>query len=146
MTERDERDERTDDEPEFEPSALVRHEEELDVEKSAHVLGTVRARKTVATEHVADDFTRNIEHADVERVPVQGEDSGQIETLPDGSVSVPILEEELVVTKRTVVRERVIIRKRTITESHRVEADLQRERVDVVADPDVTFEDESSGR
>jgi len=38
-------------------------------------------------------------------------DSGEIEYLDDGSVSIPIIDEELVVYKRLVVRERVIVRK-----------------------------------
>jgi uncharacterized protein (TIGR02271 family) len=45
---------------------------------------------------------------------------------------VPVLEEELVVTKRVVVRERVIVRKRTTTERRRIEAELRKERVDVM--------------
>ena len=48
-----------------------------------------------------------------------------------GSISIPMIEEELVVTTRAVVRERVIIRKRAVEEARVVEADLRRERVDV---------------
>ncbi len=36
-------------------------------------------------------------------------------------MSVPLLEEELVVTKRVVVRERIVIRKRTSTEKERID-------------------------
>jgi uncharacterized protein (TIGR02271 family) len=75
----------------------------------------------------------------VERVPAAEGDSGEVETLPDGSISVPVLEEELVVTKRVVVRERVIVRKRTTTERRRIEAELRKERVDLM-----TADDESS--
>jgi uncharacterized protein (TIGR02271 family) len=64
-----------------------------------------------------------------ERVPVAPDDSGKIETLPDGSISIPLFEEELVVTRRTVLRERVIIRKEEVTEWERVEAELRRETV-----------------
>ena len=126
-----------------EAASVVRHEEELAVEKEPYEAGAVRAYKYVDTERVDAVIPRDVEYADVERVTPGERDSGKVETLPDGSVSVPILEEELVVTKRTVVRERVIIRKHTITESHRIEADLQRERLDLVADPNVTVEDES---
>ena len=31
-------------------------------------------------------------------------DSGEVETLPDGSISIPVFEEQLVITKRLVVR------------------------------------------
>ncbi len=112
----------------------VRHEEELRVGTEETVVGSVRARKTTETDHVAEYVPRELEHADVERLePVEG-DSGEIETLPDDSVSIPLFEEQLVVTKRLVVRERIVIRKRTISEEHRVEADLRRERIEVDGD------------
>lgn len=54
-------------------------------------------------------------------------DSGEVEYLPDGSISIPIIEEELVVTKRLVVRERIIIRKEHDVRHQRIEAELRRE-------------------
>lgn len=116
---------------------LIRHEEELDVTKVSEPAGSLRARKDVGTEHVEQLVGRDVEDADLERHGPNEGDSGEVETLPDGSVSIPILEEELVITKRMVVRERVVIRKRTVTEEHRVEADLLRERVSIEADPGV---------
>jgi len=70
----------------------------------------------------------------VERVPAGEGDSGEIETLPDGSVSIPVLEEELVVNKRVVVRERIVVRKEVTSKIERVRADLRRERVELEAD------------
>lgn len=101
------------------------------------------AFKTAETERVAETVERSYEDAEIERVQAGENDSGEVETLPDGSVSIPILEEELVITKRLVVRERVVIRKRTITEQHQVEAELLKERVAISADPgvDVTEDD-----
>jgi hypothetical protein len=61
-------------------------------------------------------------------------DSGEIETLPDGSVSIPVLEEELVVTKRVVVRERIVVHKDVATRVERVEDELRRERVELEDD------------
>ncbi len=58
----------------------------------------------------------------------------------DGTL-LPILEEELVVTKRTVVHERVIVHKCTDTERHRVEAELHKEHVEIEGD-DVVEEEE----
>ncbi len=80
---------------------------------------------------------REVEHAAVERVSAIEGDSGDVKTLPDGTVSIPVFEEVLVVEKRLVVRERILIRKRTVTEEHVVEADLRRERVEVEADANV---------
>jgi uncharacterized protein (TIGR02271 family) len=130
-------------EVEREETALVRHEEELDLRTRSVDAGAVRARKGVETRNHSELVPRQVEHFDdVERVAAGENDSGGIETLPDGSVSIPILEEELVVSKRLVVRERVVIRKRTETEQHRVEAELGRERVELDADEGVELADE----
>ena len=110
---------------------LVRHEEELVVGKTEEVYGSVRARKVVETERVESVVPVSVERAAIERVPAAEGDSGEIERLADGAVSIPILEEELVVTTRTVVRERVVIRKETVEEERVVEADLRRERIDL---------------
>ena len=125
---------------------VVRHEEEVSVDKSSADAGVVRARKLVDIGHVEQVVPRDIEEADVERVVPAERDSGKIETLPDGSVSIPIFEEEIVVTKRTVVRERVIIRKRTLTEHHRIEADVRRERLEIDADEGVLDDEPDAGR
>ena len=116
---------------------VVRHEEELRVSTQAHEIGSVRARKHVETDRVEEVVPRQLEEADVERIAVSDGDTGELETLPDGSVSIPLLEEELVITKRTVVRERIVIRKRTVTEHERIEADLRRERIDVEGPPEL---------
>jgi uncharacterized protein (TIGR02271 family) len=119
---------------------LVLHEEIASVDTVEREQGAVRVRKVVDREGVEEVVPRGIEHADVERmIPGEG-DSGEIETLEDGSVSVPVFEEELVVTRRMVVRERVIIRKRTVTKEQRVAAQLRRERVQIDADPGIQVE------
>ena len=115
-----------------EDATVVRHEEELEVGTQTVEYGAVRARKHVEETHVGEDVDRQIEYVDdVEHVSAADGDSGEVETLPDGSVSVPVFEERLVIQKQLVVRERVIIRKRTVTEQERVEADLRREHVEV---------------
>ena len=63
-----------------------------------------------------------------------GGDSGKVETLPDGSISIPILEERLVVTKQTFVRERVIVSKDVETRTEHIEEELRREQVEVEAE------------
>ncbi|MBA2359372.1 MAG: YsnF/AvaK domain-containing protein [Actinobacteria bacterium] len=133
------------DPPQSETAAeLDRHEEELRIGKEEHELGTIRARKRVDTEKVEEIVPRQTEYADIERETPAGEDSGEIETLPDGSVSVPVFEEQLVVTKRLVVRERVIVRKHTVTEDERVEAELRKERVEIDAKGDVELDDSTA--
>jgi uncharacterized protein (TIGR02271 family) len=87
--------------------------------------------------HVDEIVPRYVEHAEVERADAEPTDSGQVETLADGSISIPIFEEQIVIEKRLVVRERVILRKYRTTEEHRVEADLLRERLEIDASPDI---------
>ena len=114
-----------------EPS-LVRQEEELELGARVSEAGVLRARKRVEQERFDQVFEREVEQADeLERIGVGEGDSGQIETLPDGSVSIPVFEERLVVRKELVVRERVLLRKRTVTEKERVEAELRKERVEI---------------
>ncbi|MBA2568197.1 MAG: DUF2382 domain-containing protein [Actinobacteria bacterium] len=91
----------------------------------------LRAHKRVETEAVSESLPRAVEHAEVERIGANEGDSGEIETLPDGSISIPVLEEELVITRRVVVRERIVIRKETRTEHEVVRAELRKERVEI---------------
>jgi uncharacterized protein (TIGR02271 family) len=125
-------------------SELTLSEERLRVGTETERIGTARAVKRVDTETVEARVERGTEHADTERVDVADADldSGEVETLPDGSVSIPVFEEQIVVTKRLVVRERVIVRKHTVYEDHVVTADLRRERLEVEGDGDVVIHDE----
>src|SRR3954453_2453925 len=95
---------------------VVRHEEQLSLRRVQREVGRVRIRKTIDEQPVDDTVTRGIEHADIERLPPNPDDSGEIETLADGSVSIPVLEEQLVVERRLVVRERILVRKRVVHE------------------------------
>ena len=115
---------------------VLRSEEVLDVDRAVHDAGSVTARKVVDRETVQRSFPVGVEHADTERIAVDDADadSGEIETLPDGSISVPVFEEQLVVEKRLVVRERIVIRKHTVVEDHVIEATLRRERVEFDVD------------
>jgi uncharacterized protein (TIGR02271 family) len=127
-------------------ASVTRHEEALKVGRAVSEAGAVRARKRIETERVDEIVSRQVERVDdLERVAPAAEDSGEVEVLDDGSVSIPVFEEELVVEKRLVVRERVVIRKRTETEERRVDAELRKERVDIEREGDAEIESESSG-
>ena len=119
-------------------ASTIRHEEEVvGVDTPWRGIGHVRARKRIVTERVRTSVPREVETVELARAPVAENDSGETETLPDGSISIPVYEEEVVVTKRKVLRERVIVRKQTVTEQQRVRVDLQKERVEVEADEGV---------
>jgi uncharacterized protein (TIGR02271 family) len=111
--------------------AVTLHDEQLSVATDDHEYGVLRVRKRMETAPVSDVVPRRREQAAVDRIAAEEGDSGEIETLPDGSVSIPILEEELVITKRVVVRERIVIRKETVTEQARVTDDLREEHVEI---------------
>jgi len=120
-----------------EAASIVRSEEEFRVGTERVEAGRVRARKVIDTEHVSQTVPRYVEHADVQRVAPSSVDSGQVETLPDGSISIPVFEERLVVEKRLVVTERVIIRKWSANEDQEVQAELRRERIEIEFDPEI---------
>ena len=117
---------------------LVRHEEEIfKIDTAWPGAGYLKARKLIDKVKLEESVPRDVEQLEYETLPPGAEDSGKIETLPDGSISIPVFKEEVIVTKRIVLKERVIIRKRTITETERVRVDLRRERVSVDADPGI---------
>lgn len=116
------------------PVELVRHEEEATVTAEPRQAGAVRLRKRVDRLMASAELARKVETGEVERHPVEAGDSGEVETLEDGSISIPLFEEEIVVTKRMVVRERLIVRKSQWTETMTVPLELKRERIDIEAD------------
>ena len=120
--------------------SIVRHEEVADVHTLWRDAGAVRARKHVDYERFDELVPRQRQDFDVERVGAGEDDSGEIETLPDGSVSIPLFEEEVVVTTRTVLKERVIIRKHLVDDPRRVVADLRKERIEIERDEGVDVE------
>ena len=113
---------------------VVRHEERLVAGAVEREAGKVRIRKELEQVGYDELIPYAVEHAEVERVPPNADDSGDIETLPDGTVSIPVLEEQLVIQKRLVVTERLLVRKRVETREQRVTADLTREVVSVDVD------------
>ena len=127
---------------------VIRSEDELVTGTETREAGRIGVRKVVDHERAATVVPVGTEHADLERQAAVEGDSGEVEVLPDGSISIPVFQEELVIEKRLVVRERVIVRKHTVTEDRLVEADLRRERVEVEADAEVadrvTHEDRTS--
>jgi uncharacterized protein (TIGR02271 family) len=118
-------------------ASMVRHEEELEIGKQVRSLGALRARKSVEPEGVHEVAEKKTERAWLEHTDPNEADSGKIETLPDGSVSIPLFEEQLVITKRLVVRERVIVRKEVVTEEQRIDEEVRRERLEIEADPGI---------
>jgi len=124
---------------------IVLSEEQMAVGTQTTESGRFRVRKAVDTETVSQTVPREVEHADTERVGASEGDSGQVETLADGSLSIPIFEEQIFVEKRMVVKERVIVRKRTVVEQQVVTAELRRERLEFETEGNVRTIDDETG-
>ena len=91
----------------------------------------MRVRKRIEPFAVEELHDRNVEFGDVYEGAADPDDDGRIVELEDGSVSVPLFEEQIVVEKRLVLRERVVIRKAVVGERARISGERGVERVEV---------------
>jgi uncharacterized protein (TIGR02271 family) len=114
-----------------ERAELTRHEETLNVATEWVDDDRVRIRKSIETVPVTEDVNRSIVFMDTEHVPAADEDDGQVHELEDGTLSIPVLEEQIVVTRRTVVRERLLVHRHIESERVTIEDEVRREHVEV---------------
>jgi uncharacterized protein (TIGR02271 family) len=111
---------------------ITRSEEELDIRRERQQAGEVRVNKHVETEHVRQEVPVRHEEVEIERRPVSGSDAMNTSArMQDDEIRVPVMEEHVDVTKRSVPKEEIVVRKRQVEETETVEADLRRERVDI---------------
>ena len=108
---------------------VQRSEEELRVGTREREAGEVRIRKQVRTEREQVRVPKRREELSVERVPVDEEGTGA--EIGDDEVSVPVVEEEVVVEKRPVVKEEIRVRKGVVEDEQVVEEDVRKEEIDV---------------
>jgi uncharacterized protein (TIGR02271 family) len=106
--------------------------EELKVGKRRVQAGEAYLRKTVETEHVRETVPLMHEEVTIERRPISSSDRVNATIGQDQEIRVPLMAEEAVAEKRVVGEEEVVLHKRAVEEQRTVEADLRRERVDVV--------------
>ncbi len=108
---------------------VQRSEEELRAGVREREAGQVSVRKRVRTERERIAVPKKREEVTVDRVPVNEPASeGQI---GEDEVSVPIVEEEVVVEKRPVVKEEIRVRKDVVQDEEVVEEDVRKEEVDI---------------
>jgi uncharacterized protein (TIGR02271 family) len=107
-------------------------EEELTAEKKMREAGEVRVKKEVVTEHRQITVPVTREEVHVERVPASGDAGAQ--SFQEGTVSVPIREEEVEIKKRPVVREEVRVTKTRRQEERRADAEIRREEARIEGD------------
>ena len=124
--------------PDPEQEKLIRFEETAEARPGGwRGVGFLRARKRIEGVTVDETIAAATEDVDIERLPVSDGDPGGVETLPDGGVSIPIYEEQVVVEKRVVLKERVVIRKRISETVEPVRTELRRERIEFDVDDEV---------
>lgn len=112
---------------------VIRHEEQLNIGTEAVPAGTVRAHKRWERQVVDATAPRFVQFFDgVDHQP------------PAEHVSIPILEERLVISRETFVRERIILRRRQEDREVTIRARLRHERVEVDADDDARAYDDTS--
>jgi uncharacterized protein (TIGR02271 family) len=108
---------------------VQRSEEELRAGTREREAGKINVRKRVRTDREQVRVPKRREEVSVERVPVNEERSGA--EIGDDEVSVPVVEEEVVVDKQPVVKEELRIRKDSVQDEEVVEEDVRKEEVDV---------------
>jgi uncharacterized protein (TIGR02271 family) len=114
-------------------------EEVLEVGTRTVEAGEVRVTKTVETEIVRETVPVMREDVTVERRPLPP-GAGLEPRVEGDEIHVPIVEEEIVVTKRLVAREELVIRKRQVVQDEVVEAEVRKERAEVLS-PDGIIHD-----
>ncbi|MBA3425689.1 MAG: DUF2382 domain-containing protein [Rubrobacter sp.] len=108
---------------------VQRSEEELRVGTREREAGSVNVRKRVRTDRERLSVPTRREEVTVERVPVEGEATEA--QIGDEEVTMPVVEQEVVVQKRPVVKEEIRVRKDVVREQQIVEEDVRREEVEV---------------
>ena len=109
---------------------MQRAEEELRVGTREREAGRLRVHKRVSTEREQLRVPKRREEVSVERVPVEGREASEVE-IGEDEVSMPVVEDEVVVEKRPEVKEEIRIRKDVVQDEELVEEDVRREEVDI---------------
>lgn len=115
-------------------------EEELQATKTMRQSGNVQVRKVVHTElrHFTIPVMR--EELRVERVAVTDRDTSartDASTFEEKTINVPLMEEEVTISKKPVVKEEVRVSKERMTEERQVEGEIRKEEVRIEGDTDL---------
>lgn len=116
--------------PATENGTIRLEEERMNVDKRAVQSGEAIVRKRVVTENETVQVPVKHEEVIIERMPV----ADRPDTNPDfkdETITIPVMEEKVEVTKRPVVTEEIKIRKRDIEDTESVSATLRKEKLDV---------------
>ncbi len=108
---------------------VQRTEEELRAGTREREARRLNVRTRVRTEREQISVPTRREEVSVERVPVDEEGTGA--EIGEDEVSVPVVEEEVVVGKESMVKEEVRVRKDVVQDEEVVEEDVRKEEVDI---------------
>ena len=120
-----------------ERESLELREEQLDVSTHQKQAGEVRVRKDVVTEQRNIQVPVTREEVVIERRPGSGREASDQTIGADDEVRIPLMEEEVDVTKRAVVREEVSVGKRPVKETKNVSETVRREEARIDSEGDV---------
>jgi len=122
--------------PESTETRIPIAEEQLEAQKTVRETGQVKIRKIVHSE--LKHFTVPVmkEEVRVERVPASegaalGSTAQDIGTFEEKVVNVPVMEEEVTISKRPVVKEEVRVTKERQTEQRDITEEVRKEDVDI---------------
>jgi len=112
-------------------------EEELHARKQAVEAGEVRVRKDVVTEHKSVEVPVRREEVVVERHAPTGQHAATSEVSEGEEIRIPVMEEQVSVTKTPVVKEEVTVGKRVVQGTEKVTGEVRKEKVRVEREGDV---------
>lgn len=115
------------------------HEERLNIQKERVQTGEVNIGKHIIEEEKNIDVPIEHEEVVIERRPVNLEVTEGTSGNPvrkevyqvDGNIHIPLVEEQIVVTKKEVVKEEIVIVKRKIKDVEHIKETVRREEVDI---------------
>ena len=113
---------------------VQRTEEELRAGTRERESGKVNVRKRVRTDREQVRVPKRREEVSVERVPVdetEGERTAAESEIGEDDVSVPVVEDEVVVEKKPVAKEEIRVRKDVVEDEEVVEEDVRKEEIEV---------------
>ena len=120
---------------------VQRHEEELQATKTMRDSGEVRVSKDVVEEEQTLEVPVTREEVHVQSHVVDREATDTSGAFQEGTISVPVREEEIEVTKTARVAEELEIDKTTTQDTERVTDTVRKERVNVEEVGDVNVND-----
>lgn len=128
--------------PNLDDDTIQLKEEKLDVNTHDVTTGEVDIHKHVVNDTETVEVPVKREEIVIERKPVTDQSSqGTDANLEDDTITIPIKEEQVDVSKHTVVREEVGIHKEEHEDVEKVTEDVSREELDIDTSGDVHIED-----